>query len=157
MMKRWAMVMAIMGLTATAGLAEEKAASSTGSPESKSALSVEKMVLCTGVQDREPVGEASSFSAEVGKVYCWLTVVGAESETQIKQGWWYKGELLFELPLTIRTARFRTWGTKTIQSNQTGEWTVKVTDSEGHVLKEATFTVTASGQDATPASSDTKK
>lgn len=123
------------------GVAEEKSEDAA-----KGVVAVEKLVVCTSVQDREPQGEAASFDLSVGKVYCWLLVTGAETEMQIKLGWWHKGNLAFECPLTVRSARFRTWGNKSLYEG--GEWTVKVTDAEGHVLKEATFTVTGGAGEA---------
>jgi len=110
----------------------------------KTALTVEKMVFCTSVEAREPKGEANAFRADVGKVYCWLLVTGAEGETTIKVGWWHGGNMMGEVPLTVRSPRFRTWASKTIGGGQTGEWTAKVTDGAGQVLKEASFTVGSS-------------
>ncbi len=140
MKKLTGLIMFLMGF-ATMGMTGDKPTTETpkASETPTSSLKVEKMVLCTGVQDREPQGEAGEFRG--GKVTCWMLVTGAEGETQVKQGWWFKGELMFEIPLTIRSARFRTWGIKT--ADQEGEWTVKATDAEGHVLKEASFKVTS--------------
>jgi len=104
---------------------------------------VEKLAFCTGVVDHEPQGEAASFASDIGKVYCWLKVTGAQTETKITLAWWYKDNLIVSYPLAIRSDSFRTWGTKAIGQDQTGEWTLKITDEEGQVLKEEKVTIMA--------------
>lgn len=39
-------------------------------------LGVSRIVAATGVEDREPVGAAETFSAEVGEIVCFSEVTG---------------------------------------------------------------------------------
>ncbi|MDD4052003.1 MAG: hypothetical protein PHR28_08915, partial [candidate division Zixibacteria bacterium] len=57
----WAFLMFVFFCAVTVGAQREKPAA---------ALTVEAKV-CTGVQDRMPVGEATTFPATVDQVYLW--------------------------------------------------------------------------------------
>lgn len=108
--------------------------------EEKAVLTAE-MKFCTGVEDREPVGEATSFSADVGRVYCWTRIKGAKEETTIKHVWYFKGRKMCEVELSVRSVKFRTWSYKTVMEHQTGEWTVKILDEDGNLINEGTITI----------------
>ncbi|OVE76620.1 hypothetical protein BVX98_05465 [bacterium F11] len=100
-------------------------------------------VIAKDVQDRQPVGEASSFSSDTETVVGWTLVKGAEEPIEITHVWSYKGEEMSAIPLNIRSSAFRTWSRKTL-FGLTGTWTFEVKDPEGKVLATQTFEVTES-------------
>jgi hypothetical protein len=92
--------------------------------------------LGTNVQDRMIVDENTTFPLN-SKVFVWLRVTGAASETiSVK---WTNGELTHETQLSIGGSPWRTWANKTVA--KAGNWTVTVTDAAGTVLKELNFKV----------------
>lgn len=96
--------------------------------------------LGTGVQDRELQGVATSFKPDVGKVYCWTKVTGAEGGeiTHV----WYKGdEKMGEVKLAIKYPSTRTWSAKTIPADGKGDWKVEVLGPDGAVLQTLAFTI----------------
>lgn len=101
-------------------------------------LSVE-LVIAAGVEDREPVGAAEAFAADVGQVYAWMRVTGAAD--QAIEVVWTHGPHVSTVPLEIGGSPWRTWSSKTVPPEWTGEWTVEVRDAEGAVLASASFTV----------------
>jgi hypothetical protein len=115
---------------------------------SQSDISID-LVLATGVVDREPVGaaeafpadvgSAEAFPADVGRVYAWMRVTGAAD--QAIQVVWQHGSLSFNVPLEIGGSPWRTWSYKTILPAWVGEWTVEVQDAQGNRLTSATFTI----------------
>lgn len=107
-------------------------------PAQESDLTVEKIVVATGVEDREPVGEASEFDASVGRVYCWTKVLAHEVPDEIRHVWLLEGEKVAEVPLQIKFPSTRTWSYKTITA---GNWKVEVMDSGGTVISSIEFTV----------------
>ena len=107
-------------------------------PTAAQDISVE-LVLATDVQDREPVGEATSFPADVGQIYAWMRVTGATGQA-IEVVWTY-GETTFTVPLEIGGSPWRTWSSKTIPPAWTGEWRVEVKDRNGTVVASRDFTV----------------
>lgn len=96
--------------------------------------------LGTGVVDREPQGVAESFKADVGKVYCWTKVTGAEG-TEITHAWYKGEERMAEVKLSVKYPSTRTWSAKTIPADGTGDWRVDVIAADGTVLKSLPFKV----------------
>jgi hypothetical protein len=92
--------------------------------------------LGANVQDRMIVDENTTFSLN-SKVFVWLKVTGAASETITVK--WANGGLTHETQLSIGGSPWRTWANKAV--GKAGDWTVTVTDAAGTVLKELTFKV----------------
>jgi len=93
----------------------------------------------TGVTARELQGEGSSFTKETGTVYCWSLIKGAQPGTKVTHEWSLNGNKVFEIPLEVKSARSRTWSSKSITS--IGNWSVKVLDEQGKELGAAAFEV----------------
>jgi hypothetical protein len=104
-------------------------------------VTVENAALCTGVEDHEPIGSASSFSADVGKVYLWTKILSDEIPSDIKHVWYYGDEKIADVPLNIKYKSTRTYSYKTIMPEWMGDWHVEVVDSEEKVLKKLDFTI----------------
>lgn len=96
--------------------------------------------LGTGVVDREPEGVAESFKTDVGKVYCWTKVTGAEG-TEITHAWYKGDEKMSEVKLAVKFSSTRTWSYKTIPADGSGDWRVDVVAADGTVLKSLSFKV----------------
>ena len=97
--------------------------------------------ICTSITDRACTGGATTFDANVGKLYCLSQITGGSADVTIKHIWSHGGKVVAEVPLTIKGSRWRTWSSKTIPASWTGEWTVKIVDANGTELKTVTFTV----------------
>lgn len=116
----------------------------------KPAMTVEGK-LCTSIENRMPVGTATSFTADVGKVYLWCQITGAAGETTIKHVWYHQGKEMATVELPVRGASWRTYSSKTIPENWTGDWEVKVMDAEGNTLATIPFTVGKTAEKPVPA------
>ncbi|MBU0984555.1 MAG: DUF2914 domain-containing protein [candidate division Zixibacteria bacterium] len=97
--------------------------------------------LCTGIEERMPVGTAETFSPYVDQVYLWCKVLGAQDSTSITLVWSYVGEEKARVELPVKSPVWRTWGSKKILPSWQGAWDVKILDSAGDILKAVTFTV----------------
>ncbi len=95
----------------------------------------------TGVEQREILGEENKFPASVGRVYCWNLVEGTEEPTTITHVWYYGKKKKAEVPLNIKYPRTRTWSYKTMLPEWTGQWEVRVIDSQGGLLKKSSFKI----------------
>jgi len=133
-MHRVVLLLAVTSLLWTASSVE---AQETGT----AAPTVSSLVIATGVENREPVGAAEQFTADVGTLYAYMVVEGDFSETQLTQVWVHGGDEVARVPLTVRGPRWRTWSSKTLPPSWTGDWTVNVVDQDGNTLKSAAFTV----------------
>lgn len=104
-------------------------------------LSVEESAIALDVIDRMPVGSDSTFVASVGNVYCWTLVAGAEGEVAIHHVWFHGDQEMADMELRIGGSPWRTWSSKAIVPEWTGDWRVEVRDSAGTVIETIRFTV----------------
>lgn len=103
-------------------------------------VSVEAQIA-EAVVDLEPQNPMSSFPAEVGQVACWTRVTGAEGSTI--QHVWIHGEMQFPVTLNVGASPWRTYSTKTIPPEWSGDWRVEIRDADGNLLDTVSFTVGA--------------
>jgi hypothetical protein len=100
-------------------------------------------VLCTGIEDRMPVGEATSFPADVDRVYLWTRINGVtEGEITIHHVWLHEGQEKADVQLPVKGSPWRTYSYKTILPEWSGNWEIKITGPDGNVIKDVKFTVT---------------
>lgn len=118
----------ILGLT----LWTQASAEETGAP------SVDKIVICTSVESRKPVGEGTEFGDSVGRLYCWTKITAKNAPTTLKHIWSVDGKKAAEIPLSIKYPSFRTWSNKAIWP---GAWKVEVVSESGETLTSLDFTV----------------
>jgi len=106
--------------------------------EAMSSVKVEKLVLATGVEAREPVGEAAEFDTSIKRIYCWTKVVPQTTPTTLKHVWSADGKVINAVSLTLSTSPSRTWSYKTVWPAQ---WKVEVVDESGTVIASREFSV----------------
>lgn len=109
--------------------------------QEKSNLVVNEILLGTGLENREVTGVDTTFSADVGKIYCWTKITGATSETQIAHHWYFDEKEVAEIVISVKYPSYRCWSIKTIYPEMKGNWKVEVKDSEGKTLGLISFTV----------------
>lgn len=98
-----------------------------------------EIVIAINVEDREPVGGAEQFPADVGELFGWTRVSGASNMT-VEHVWRYQDHELV-VPINVGGSPWRAWSTKNIPPEWTGEWTFEVRDDSGNVVASVTFTV----------------
>lgn len=113
----------------------------TEAPPPESGLRVGKMVVCIDIQEREPVGAGTMFPATTGQVYCHSLILGAEEETIIHHVWYWNDQKMADVPLTVRSQRFRTYSSKKILPQWKGAWRVELTGPDGALLSTAAFNI----------------
>ena len=96
-------------------------------------------VLALGIEEREPVDTGSVFPADVGRIWLWMEVTGAEGQTFSHV--WSHAENEWTVELRVGADHWRTWSNKSIPPEWTGDWKVEVRDGSGTVLRTVTFTV----------------
>ncbi len=96
-------------------------------------------VLTRSVVDRVPVDTASAFPADVGTVFLWTRVEGGAGSTL--RHVWIHGPHEAVVDLMIGGSPWRTWSSRTVPSDWTGEWRVEIRDASDNVLETVTFTV----------------
>jgi hypothetical protein len=105
-------------------------------------LEVAVAAICSDVVDREPVDVGNSFEASLGKVYCFTTIIGAHSPTEITHVWYFGDIERARVNLAIKASSWRTYSSKRIQRHEIGDWHVDVLGPNGEVLKTLQFKIT---------------
>jgi hypothetical protein len=139
MLSKISMMLLIVLLVCSWAMAQEQSemAEETMAP----ALTVDQMVFCTGVENREPVGADTAFAASVGEVYCFTQISGAEDTTTVTHVWSLNGEEKASVNLSVRGKTWRTWSSKRIPVEWDGTWRVEVKSADGNVLMSKEFVV----------------
>ena len=104
-------------------------------------MSVEEIVFCTSIADRQPVGIDTTFSSDIERIYCFTKIVGVNAEESVKHIWYFNDEKKAEIELTIKANPWRTWSSKKIVPSWKGSWKVNVVDDSGNILISKSFKV----------------
>ena len=102
-------------------------------------LAVSEAVICTGVQDRAPVGAGDSFFTDVGTLFCFTRITGGAEGTTVSHVWFFNEKQVAAVELKVGSSNWRTWSSKRIKPGDVGAWKVEVRDREGKTLKTIEF------------------
>lgn len=105
-------------------------------------LTVDEQTICTAVEERMASGADSSFANDVGQLYCFTKISGAEDTTSVSHIWYFNDEEKAKVDLNVKGKSWRTWSSKRIAPEWVGEWKVEVVSAGGDVLSTKTFTIT---------------
>ena len=104
-------------------------------------ITVAQAVVCQEIVDRMPVGSGDVIPAGTERVFCFTQIDGAQGETEITHNWYYQGVLKASVLLPVRNSKWRTWSSKTLLPEWTGEWMVEVLSKDGTPLESIIFFV----------------
>jgi hypothetical protein len=107
-----------------------------------STVQVENSAICEDVVNREVVSEGASFSASVGKLYCFSKIANIDSNTSVVHTWYYGSEERARVSLNVNPPAWRTYSSKIIQAHEIGVWRVEILDQNGNLLETVRFQVT---------------
>jgi hypothetical protein len=104
-------------------------------------FTIARLVIGTGVEDREPVGVADTFPATTEKVYCFLEATEILKDTEISFVWFHGEKEMLKTNLPLQTGpKWRTFADKKI-GGMKGDWKVEVRDVKGTLVKDTKFKV----------------
>jgi hypothetical protein len=104
-------------------------------------LQLEEAAICLNILDRAPVGKGSVFHTDTERLYCFTKVVGAKTDTSIIHHWYLNGKLKASVTLPVNSASWRTWSSKEITPNDTGDWMVEILTADGNAIESILFLV----------------
>ena len=113
-------------------------------PLAISAVSMEvaNSAICEKIVNREIVNEGRSFSASVGKLYCFSKIANVDSYTEVVHAWYYGNNERARVTLNVNPPAWRTYSSKIIQAHEIGSWRVEILDATGNLLNTVHFEVT---------------
>ena len=104
-------------------------------------FTINRMIMCERISDREPINESVTFSADTESVYCFLEAKDIETDTPISFIWYFEGEEKARVTLPLQKGmRWRTYSSKKLV-NMKGIWTVELQEASGIVLNTVSFQV----------------
>jgi hypothetical protein len=116
-------------------------AAPAGAEEQTASLTINRLVVCSGVENREPVDNVSTFPAGSEVAYAFLEATNVSSDVEVSFVWRHGGSEVARVILPIRAgSRWRTYSSKKL-AGRSGSWQVEVQDSSGAVLATVDFTV----------------
>ena len=104
-------------------------------------IAVEEANICRGVINRKPLGVGETFTASVGKLYCFTKILNRQNLTEISHIWYFGDLKRAEIKLSVKSSKWRTYSSKKIQIHETGDWHVDVVGSLGEVLHTLRFKI----------------
>ena len=120
--------------------AQEKAKEEAAAKEGPG-FTVARLVVGTGVENREPTGVAETFPASTEKVYCYLEATNIAKDTEVSVVWSLGGKEISKTGLSLKAgSRWRTNAIKSVKGLK-GDWKVEIKDASGNLVKEAKFKV----------------
>ncbi|GEM_PF-1035825 len=104
-------------------------------------IEVRYATMATDVVNRVPLGKGTVFPSDVGRLYFFTPIVGAQEDITITHYWYYRGRRFGVMPLKVTSAYFRTWSYVTIQPSWSGRMKVEAVGPDGRVLTTIRFTL----------------
>ncbi|MEK7467777.1 MAG: DUF2914 domain-containing protein [Planctomycetota bacterium] len=106
----------------------------------KGAPVIERLAVCLGVKDRNPVGETTTVKSDASRVYCWMRVTGGTGK-KVRPMWTLNGKSFPGAWMTIGSNSYRTWTAKKIDATSVGAAKLEIQDEKGRVLATQEFAV----------------
>lgn len=104
-------------------------------------LEVAEAVITTAVVDRQPTDNLTTVAKDIGTVFCWMRITGAEGEIQVDHVWYKDDTEVARVRLRVAGSNWRSWSSKNIDPMWTGSWRVDIVGPGGEVLQSVPFTV----------------
>jgi hypothetical protein len=104
-------------------------------------LQVAKGTVCLDVVNLDCVEARASFPSNVGKLHCLTRINGAQDVSQVTHVWYFGHTERARVTLDVRSANWRTYSSKIIQSHEIGDWHIDVLGPEGQFLEIVQFEI----------------
>lgn len=125
--------------TAAAPAAKAPAAPAPEAPAGS--LTISRMEIASSVENRQPVGVATSFPASQEKVFCYVELKDVPEEAAITYVFTLGLNEMGKVTQQVKkSSRWRTWASKSL-GGMKGDWKVDILDESGVVLQSAAFKV----------------
>jgi hypothetical protein len=109
--------------------------------QNKSDNQIINIAICTSIDSKQPIGIDSVFASNVGKLYCFTKIKVKAEASVISHIWFYEGNEMAKIDLTMKAQTARTWSAKTIIPEWKGNWKVEIRDSVGNRIGNISFIV----------------
>ncbi len=107
---------------------------------------VTSAIITTGITSsaRPETSNLSVVDRSVGSITFYTEIVGFQGQT-VSHRWYYRGDEIASITLTISAAKSLNWSRSSIDVDQLGRWEARVVDRSGNILASRTFDVVSGG------------
>jgi hypothetical protein len=103
--------------------------------------SVSRIVMTEKIENKEPVGSATEFKSDVGRIFCFTEIETDSYPTEITHIWIYDKNIEAEIKLPVRSPKWRTFSSKTIMDVWQGDWKIEVYSENGKLIDSIDFKI----------------
>lgn len=107
---------------------------------------IARAMFTTDIVDREPVDRVLILQNDKSQLHFFTDLRNFEGQT-INHRWEYEGQLVSTKSFEVKGPRWRVFSTLALESQQTGRWTVVITDGDDCPLKAVLFRYVAKEDD----------
>jgi hypothetical protein len=119
----------------------QKESQQTSPTKENAGWTIARLVVGTGVDNREPQGVAETFPASTEKIICFLDAKNIAEDTTVTFVWMFSGKEILKTDLPLKKGpQWRTRADKKI-NGQKGDWKIEIRDAAGKVVKDVQFKV----------------
>jgi len=112
-----------------------------GALKATTGFTITRLVVGTGVDNREPVGVAEVFPGSTEKVYCFLEATSIPKDMEVSFIWFHGQKEMLKASLPLKMGpKWRTSAYKNLRGLK-GDWKVEIRGPDGSLLKEVKFKV----------------
>jgi hypothetical protein len=108
-----------------------------------SPVTVNEMVFCRSVVQKNPVDISTHFPDSIERVYCYTKLSSTQDQTLISHVWYYNDTQMAIVDLAVNASPWRTWSSKRIVKDWTGTWRVDVVSASGKIICSEKFVVSS--------------
>ena len=114
---------------------------SSASSMDDSGFTINRMVICGKIIDKEPIAIGETFSSITEEVYCFLEAREIENDTTVSFVWYFEDAEMARVSVPLKKGwRWRTYSSKKLAGLK-GKWEVELQDYSGIVLNSVSFQV----------------
>lgn len=115
--------------------------SPTRAEDNTASLTINRLVMCSGIENHEPVDNVTTFPAGTEKAYAFMEATDISQDVEISMVWLHDGNEVARVMLPIMQGlRWRTYSSKKL-NGRPGAWRVEAQDGNGSVLAAIDFNV----------------
>ena len=105
-------------------------------------LKIVEAAACSNVKNRIPQGSGDSFEWSEDKIFIFTRIKCEKIPSSIRHIYYFKGEKVNDISLSVRSSHWRTWSYKTISNKRyIGPWRVDITSNDGKLLQSINFEI----------------
>lgn len=105
-----------------------------------------RAMFTTDIVDREPVDRVLVLQNDKSQLHFFTDLRNFEGQT-VNHRWEYEGQVVSTKSFEVKGPRWRVFSTLSLETQQTGRWTVVITDGEDCPLKAVLFRYVAKTDD----------